>query len=263
MYQSGDKKKGQVTIFIIIALVVVVVIAMFFFLRSDIGPGDIFTGGEVDPGIFLTECIQDYVREGAELIGLQGGYLNEPFNRSFQAEGEETREIAYLCYNQNSYYPCINHKPTLIQDIKKELKNYISEPMDNCLKELENKLNKKYDSVEINNKEFEIGLTDRKIIIDVDTGIILTEKEARSKLEDVRIIIPSRLYDNAIFAQEIVAQEANYCNYDTLGNMVFNRQFNIKKFETGNLDTVYTIEHKESQEKFRFAIRGCTIPPGM
>src|SRR3989339_127768 len=45
------------------------------------------------------------------------------------------------------------------------------------------------------------------------------------------------------------------------------KDFEIKlqpdKFKTGDFYTFYTVGDRDSQEKFRFAIRGCAIPPGI
>ena len=44
--------------------------------------------------------------------------------------------------------------------------------------------------------------------------------------------------------------------------MLLYPEFNIDKIRTSDLITIYSVEKKESGEKFRFAVRSCVIPPG-
>jgi hypothetical protein len=77
-----------------------------------------------------------------------------------------------------------------------------------------------------------------------------------------KIIYSSNFYDLALVAQEIVSQEARFCNFEHLGYMLLYPDFEIDKFRTGDSDTIYTLTHRESGERFRFAVRGCVIPAG-
>jgi len=76
------------------------------------------------------------------------------------------------------------------------------------------------------------------------------------------MILPSRFYDLALVVQEIVNQEARFCHFENLGFMVFYPKFNIERFRTGDGTLIYTAKHIETQEEFKFALRGCVIPPG-
>ena len=70
-------------------------------------------------------------------------------------------------------------------------------------------------------------------------------------------------YDLAVISQEIVSQEAESCNFEILGFMLLNPEFEADRFRTGDSTTIYTIKHKGSEEWFRFAVRSCVIPPGV
>ena len=78
----------------------------------------------------------------------------------------------------------------------------------------------------------------------------------------LKTVVYTRFYDLAIVAQEIVSQEARFCNFEQVGYMLIYPEFAITKFRTGKSDTIYTIKSKESGERFRFAVRSCVIPPG-
>ncbi len=257
------KKKGQVTIFIIIGILIITAFVFFFLFRQNVLPG-INEKPEENPGGFLEVCIENKLIEGIELISSQGGYINNPLNRTFKfSEEQDFTDISYLCYNQNYYLPCINQEPMLIQHLKEEIYNYISEDVRNCFDNLVLSLDKRGYVVDATYDGFEIELMPKKVVVNIDGELILTKSGETTKQENLDIIIPSRFYDLAVVVQEIVSQEARFCHFEHLGFMLFYPQFKIDKFRTGDLITIYTVEHRNSKEKFRFAVRGCVIPPGM
>ena len=67
----------------------------------------------------------------------------------------------------------------------------------------------------------------------------------------------------AEIAGEIVNQESDYCNFDTLGFMIIYPEYDVSKFETGDGILIYQIIDRNSNKEFTFAIRGCVLPPGM
>ncbi len=255
-------KRGQISIFIIAGIIIVAGIVFFFLLRGNVAPK---IGGwqEINMNSFLDSCVGDKIKEAVEIIGLQGGHINNPLSKEFKFEGEEVfRKISYLCYNQNYYLPCVNQEPMLIQHLKKEIEDYISKDVENCFKDLTSSLEKQNYVVDAKYKGFEVELIPKKIIINLDGEIILTKAEETSRQEDFKIITPSRFYDLAIVVQEITSQEARFCNFEYLGYMMFYPQWKITKLSASDSTIIYTVEHKDSKEKFRFAVRSCAIPPG-
>ena len=249
-------KRSQVTIFIIVGIVIIGIVALFFLFRSGIVIPGIGEKPEKNPNIFLESCIEDKVKEAVELISSQGGYISNPLHKTFKFTEEETYgNISYLCYTQNYYVPCINQEPMLIQHLKNEVHNYISDDVRNCFDDLASSLERQNYVVDATYRDFEIELTEKKVIIEIDAELTLTKTGETSKREDFKIIIPSRFYDLALVVQEIVSQEARFCNFEYLGYMLFYPQWDINKFRTSDSIIIYTVEHKDSKEKFRFAIR--------
>jgi len=258
------KKRGQVTIFIIIAIVIISAIALFLLLRSGFELPGIGTKAEKNPSTFLESCMEDKIKEVVEIISLQGGYIENSLNIYFKFEDENSPQyISYLCYTQNPYIPCINQEPMLIRHLQDEIKKEISNDIGYCLDELEKSLTSQGYVVDAKPYSgFEVNLMEKKIVIEVDKEITLTKSGETTNQEDLKIIFPSRFYDLALVAQEIVSQEAEFCNFEYLGYMVFYPQWYIDKFRTSDSIIIYTIKHKKDKEQFRFAIRGCVIPPG-
>jgi len=256
-------KKGQVSIFIILGIVLVFLIALFILLRAGVIPNNILERKEINPDNFLKICLEEKIKKTAETISLQGGYLSNILNKTFKFDiDDKEQDIAYLCYNQNYYYPCINQEPVLIQHLKKEIKNQIKSEVENCFNEL--KLNLENEGFAVNSaySDFEVNLEPKNIIVDINANIKTEKSEEISEQKNFKVITANNIYDNAIVVQEIVSQEARFCNFDLLGFMVLYQEFNIDKIRTSDLEIIYSVEKKDSKEKFRFAIRGCVIPPG-
>ena len=70
-------------------------------------------------------------------------------------------------------------------------------------------------------------------------------------------------YDLAKLVQEITSQEAKYCSFEYLGFMQFHPEYNIKKFITSDSIIIYRVKAKETNEQFKFAVRGCVRPAGI
>jgi hypothetical protein len=257
-------KRGQIVIFIILGIILVAIVALFLIFGKKIIP-EIGLVKETSPASFLESCIEDEVKEAVEIISIQGGSANPELYKTFKFEDEtDFTNIAYLCYTQNYYLSCINQEPMLITHLKDEIKTDISDEVETCFSDkLTSSLSKQGYTVDAKYKGFDIELTRGKIIIDIDGELVLTKTGETSQREDFRIIVPSRFYDLAIVVQEIISQEAEFCHFEHLGYMLFYPKFNIDKFGTSDSITIYTVEHEDSKERFRFAVRTCVIPPGL
>lgn len=272
MKKFGEDKKGQVTIFIIVGILIVVGVALFFVIRTGIIPTSSGGVAETNPNSYLEGCLEEKVHDAVNLISHQGGYaepnlkLNFWFKETSPLEEYDKGEpapidLAYLCYNQNNYYPCVNQWEMPFEISKNELSDQISEEVRNCFYEMTESLETRGYTVVGTYRDFDLDMTTNKIIINVDGEVILTKADEQTKQEDFKVIIPSRFYDLINMARIILNQEANYCSAQTLGLMLLHPQFDIDVFKTGDSDTIFTIQHKDSKEWFRFAIRGCVIPP--
>jgi len=256
-------EKAQVTIFVIVGILIVVAVMFFFFFRQGMIPG-IGEKPEENPAGFLETCIEDKLIEATRLISSQGGYIENSLNRTFKFSDEDDfTDISYLCYNQNNYLSCINQEPMLIQHLKAEVKEYVLDDVQECFDNLVSSLDRRGYVVDATYNGFEVEFAEKKITLDIDGKIILTKSDETTAQENFEIIIPSRFYDLAVVVQEIVSQEARFCNFETLGFMAFYPNFNIERFRTGDSTTIYTVQHRKTQEEFKFAIRGCVIPPGL
>lgn len=249
-------RQGQITIFVIVAILIIAAFALIFLFRGKVIPKS-GGAGEKNPQAFLQDCLEDKIFETSELISKQGGYTNPVLYKKLDNE-----KISYLCYTSNYYLSCINQEPTLIQHLKEEIKNNIKDNVKNCFDKFTANLEKAGYEVNAKYEDFDVELVPEKIIIDVDAKITASKNEQTINQKEFIIIFPSRIYELAVVAQEITSQEARFCNFEQIGFMILYPQFNIDKFRTGDGETIYTIEDRKTKEKFKFAVRGCVIPPG-
>ena len=258
----AKQKKGQMTIFIIIGILIVVRILLFFFLRQGI-PKETSSSLEENPESFLGFCLNNKIREAITELSVRGGYIDKGISKEFRFTNEPTRNITYLCYNKNGYLPCINQKPTFMEDLKSEIKEYISKDVKDCFDGLESSLKRDGHEVELEYTDFEVDIIPGKVIVQTDSNLIFTKSGSTVDSEDFKIEVLSKLYRISLFTQEIVNQEARYCFAEINGISLIYPEFLIDKTKLDDLSNIYRIEHQESKEKFVFAVRSCAIAPGV
>ena len=257
--------KGQITVFVIAAIVIVAMVGLYFSFRSGVLPS--IGGGNKEANVneFFTSCIEDKISEAAREISLVGGDLKPKlYVRFLFTEENIARNISYICYTQNNFLPCVVQKPTLFLDVQNEIKNYISQDVESCFSEMKSSFGKQGFVVSQDSKlnGFDVELMPEKISVKTDSKIILTKSDETKTQEDFEISVLSDTYGLVGIAQEIVNSETQFCYFEDTGFEVAYPDYSITKhlIESGN--KIYTITNKKTDEIFRFAIRGCAIPPG-
>ncbi len=254
------KKKGQITIFIIVGILLVGIILLLFFFKNSINLPAI-GGGEKNPSSYLESCLEENVKEGINLLLLQGGNINPKSYKSFKFEGEEPNNISYLCYNPQSYLPCVNQEPMLIKNLEDEMYNYLKTDVENCFDALASNLEKQRYKVDATYRKFEINLEEEGVKINIDAKITLTKSDETSTQENFEIIFPSKMRELAVVTGEIINKESSTCDFSHYDMPRYN-EFEITPYKTADSSKIYKIKYKESGEEFRFATKGCIIPPG-
>lgn len=254
-------KSGQITIFVIAGIIIVSAIIMFFLFKGNI-PISFTEKTQENPESFLSSCMQERVHAVIQNISLQGGYPKNPLHKEFMFGTEGFVNISSLCYNQNNYFPCINQKPFLLEDIKAEIKNQIKANVQTCFDELSSTLANKGYEVNSNYKDFDFSILPGRIILQTDSEITLTKSGETTTHSDLKITVLTKLYEILIIVQEILNQEAEFCNFNELGFNVLYPEYTVEKTNSDS-SIIYTVINDETEEKFRFAVRGCVIPPGI
>ncbi len=263
-YFKMKKERGaQVTIYIIIAVILIAIVVLFFLFRGGIIPSPFGGQGESNPNEYLRGCLEDRVNEVVVELSHQGGSLNPTLYKNFKFE-EESRayKISYLCYNVNSYLPCVNQQPNLVGHFEEELKKELGDQASSCLTKLENSF--KSNGYNVNGKgsgELGITIAEDKIMLEFDKEYTLTKTEETKNLKKINTFVESEIGNLLNVAIESINREVLTCDFDYISYMKLYPKFKIEKQITTDGTEIYTITEREKEDWFRFAVRGCVIPP--
>ncbi len=233
---------------------IVIVIVLFFLIRRE---PEIEIGSEKNPEDYIDKCARDHVKKAIEILSPQGSYIS-PINYKLHEEDK----IGYLCFNENNYQGCINQEPMLIEHIEQEITQYITPKIEDCFQELKQELENRNYQIKYGLMDIETELNSKKVIVTIDRDMEMTKNQETRKFDKFTSRVNHPIYDLASIALQITNQEAKYCNFEYLGYMAFYPSYKIEKFRTSDSIKIYEIIERSSQESFKFAIRGCVVPPG-
>lgn len=249
-------KRGQVTIFVIVGILLIGAVILFFAVFQN---REIRTGleQEFNPESFIDRCVKDSAREKIDIMLPQGGFVSPTDYKLYN-----DNKVAFLCKNINYYESCVAQYPRYITRLQEELEKEMREDVEECFITLEGELEKK--NYKFNQAELTIDAVLKpetaEIIIYRDLQLFREGEE--TDFDYFSTSIKTNFYDLAYAANEITRQEAKYCYFEYVGFMLLYNDFDITKFTMSDSTKIYTITHKNSQEKMNIAIRGCAIPPG-
>ena len=248
-------KKSQVTIFVILALIIVVIVILIFLLRS---PPKTKVFDEDEPQAFIESCTNEYVEDAIFYISRHGGSIEPKGSITFKDIDRN-----YLCYNNNYFEPCINQHPLLIEEIETEITNYIYRHLEVCFEELKQNFEKRYEVSLSPDMQVKTTLQHKNILIEIGRELETTRGDEARKFEKFEIHFDHPMYDLAEISMEIVNQETQYCNFDVIGFMFLNPEYDVIKFITGDSNIIYQVTERSTDQKFTFATRGCVLPPNI
>lgn len=250
-------KRGQVAIFVIVAIVILVAVVSFaiFYARKSIVENAV----QRDNGIesMLDSCVRAGMQKEADAIIPQGGFLEPRNYREF-----ENFKVAYLCYNNNYYEPCITQYPVYLTQIAREFEKDIHEEIASCFAKIDEDLRAKGKEVSSSETKTNIILRPDIIGAEIEREMQIRDKDGSQKYNSFTVSLKNPLYDLAYVAQEITRQEARYCYFETVGFMLLYPDFDIRKRHMSDGTEIYSITDLESGYKMNIAIRGCAIPAG-
>lgn len=248
---SKRGRKGQVTLFIIIGIVLVTGILIIDFLRKPSLPSAI-----TPERVTVETCIKNSVENALKIMLPQGGYINPELYYMFK-----NQKIAFLCYHQGFYKPCINQEPLYIEHLEQEIKDYIEPRVKNCFEAMEQDYRDRGYGVETIPLKLGINIELNKVRVLINKTITISKGEETQTFSNFDLSIPSKLYNLAHVAIEIVDQEARFCSFEYLGYMLVHPEYEITKNTIGTEVSIYEIKEKKSGQKLNLAVRSCAFPP--
>jgi len=244
-------RKAQVSLFIIIGIVLIAAILIIGFARKPkISPA-------ITPErITIESCIKNSVENALEIMLPQGGYINPKLYYTFK-----NTKVAFLCYNEGFYRPCINQEPLYMKHLESEIKEYIEPRIKDCFEAMEQDYRDRGYNVQTTPINIGVNIELNRIKVLINKTITISKAEETQVFSNFDLNIPSRLYSLARVANEIVEQESKFCNFEYLGYMLVHPEYEITKNVIGTETSIYEITDKESRQKLNIAIRSCAFPP--
>ena len=251
--ESNWNKKAQLTIFIIIALILVVVVAMIFILIS---PPKAQMSSDKTPHSTIESCTKKAIEEAIKKIDENGGDINPGISIMYN-----NLNRSYLCYTSEYYKHCVNQRPKLIEHIENEITNYVKPKVADCFENLKTDLDSRY-TVDMGEMQIDTKLAPKEVLVEINRKFKMSNGQDNKEFDNFNVALVDPMYDLAKVSAEITNQEAQYCNFNSLGFMTIYPNYDITEFKTGESDKIYTVRDRRYDENFTFAIRSCVMPAG-
>lgn len=241
------KKRGQVTIFIILAIIIVAGIVSFFVwvkptMSSSTGARFGFSG-----------CIQNSLEDKIAELEKTGGIINPGFIYKYQDE-----VYPYFCYSSEYYLPCTMQVPFPDAKFEEQLEIALREEINSCYTEsLEELKSQGYEVVQ-GDVNYDITLEQNGVKVKIDAPTIAGSQ----KFAKFNVQLDTPIYEMTMIATSILQYETSYGDSDTDTLSTLYPDYKITKLKMTDGSTLYTIESKLSENKYRFATRSMVFPPG-
>ena len=258
MKKIGDRKRGQVTIFVIIALVIAGFAILIYIFYPKIS--EAFGIGVSSPQAYLENCIEEEFNDALKVVSLQGGGLN-PENY-FLYMGNK---VEYLCYTEDYYLLCVMQKPLVKNYVEEEIAKGINNELEKCVSKLKGSYERKGYSVSVSDGDFGIELLPGRIVLSINREIVLRKGEdvqSFGEAKKLNVVFNNNLYELTSIASSILNSEATYGDSETTIYMNLYHDLKIEKYKQTDGSKIYIITDRDSKDKFQFATRSIAWPPG-
>lgn len=251
-----DNKKGQVTIFIIVAILIIVIGALIYILspglRSSLGQDS------KNPYDFIKTCLEEDIENNIQLISSQGGYL-EPEAYYLYADSK----LAYLCYINEYYKPCIMQQPLLNAHMENEIKNSIEGLVDQCFYAMRESFEKKGYDVDLKEGNVEVEILPDNVNINFVGYESAFSKGEVERYDQFKVeLLDNNLYELLSIANSILDWEIEAGDVETTAYLYYYPHIKVEKKKQIEGTTVYIVTDRNSQSKFQFVSRSFAWPAG-
>jgi hypothetical protein len=247
-------KKGQVTIFIILGVLIVGGIVGLLFLTN--GPSS-EAPSKQGPSNFVRSCARDIVKESVQKILDSGGDMTPQKSVMYQGQN-----YTFLCYQADNYLPCYSLYPGLEKKIELEIREDTVDAVKQCFEEFKQDSEDKGFLVNFRKMEYSIDLLPGGVKINLQREVTVSKEGSSQEFENFDAKILSSLYELVNLAREVVNDESKFCAFEYVGYMLLYADYDIRRINY-NSNRIYKLINRKTSEEFKFAVRGCTYPPGI
>lgn len=250
-------KRGQVTLFVILAILLVGIVIALTFLIPRLR--EVTTTQAQNPEEFIRNCIEDKIKNTVETLCLQGGELAPTLYYAY-----EGNNITYLCYNTESYAPCVMQQVFLKEKIKKEILDEIKPDVDACFNNLTTSYRSKGYEVKLETTPggLSVDISPQTLIFDFGRKLTLTRNGESQVNQRFRMGLDNNLYELIGLSESILQWEARYGDSELDVYRIYYRDYSFNKLKQEDGTTIYILTNKKTKDKFQFASRSIALPPG-
>ncbi len=249
------EKRGQIALWIILALALVGIILVFFtFGRNFISS----RGAQFNPQQMIEVCVSDAVDEAVNKMLPQGGFIN-PVNFKVW----NSTNVAYLCFTNGYYSPCISLHPMFLNEMKAEIKSYISPRVEQCFDLMQREAEKRSKTVELGKMDLSITLAPQRVFVNTGRKVTVRDKESTQAFDNIKVEVVNPIYDLGNVAVEIMNQQIKYCYFENVGYSLTYPQFDIRQEIMSDSTRIYKISDRISGKTLNIAIKSCAFDAGL
>ncbi len=253
--KKGMNNKGQLAVFIIIALVIIGIVLVIFFYPS---ARNIISGQEINPEKYLKECVQGDIKKDVDGLAKYAGY-REPEGFTLY----DGNKVKYLCYVTGYYKTCVVQQPMIQAHFEQELNNMLREKTKACLGNLGEAYRSRGYSVSSGESSSNVEIIPGKIKVTFVVPMTISKAGEDPRTYDkFEAEIDSQMYDLVSIAQSIVEFESTLGDSETVLYMQYYPDLRIEKIKLTEGTKIYKLENVITKEKFVFASRSLSWPPG-
>lgn len=253
-FEKTNSKRGQIALWVIVAIIIVAGIILLYLVRRAPQPVEL-KALTIEQDIEL--CLIRAVNDAVDEMLPQGGFL-QPKNYLIY----NGTKIEYLCENPGFFETCKNQHPMLVNEMKKEISNYIEPYVEQCLEIEKKEAARKGGEMSYNDINFSVSMAPERIFVEISGDITITANGQTSRFDKFNAEVINPAYDLANAAIDIANSEAKYCNFQYVGYMAVYPDLDIRITKIAS-DKLYSIKHKTSGRTFNTAIKSCAIPIGI
>jgi len=220
--------KGQVTIFIIVGILLVLAVTLVIFVRKEIitfKPEEIIPTEKGKVENFITSCIDQVGHDALVRVGLQGGYIELPFDvvddNTRRLDISPTLAVPYWAYGAQTSIPSL-------QQIKEEIDQYLEENVRDCLFSME-VFQESYDLIEKSELTANTEIVQNKVIFNLHWDV-----EIRSKGGEIITEVIDHLAESPIKLRNVY----------TVARAILEKEMETLKLEDITQDLV-ALEHPD------------------
>ena len=169
-----------------------------------------------------------------------------------------TNSLLYYYYSNISSFHVIS-----VYLLEVYIEKNIKDDVEQCFASMKQEFVRK--NYEFNSGAITIDAKLKPAIVEIVTSSdVSISKNGYSKtFSKFETFVPSVIYDLGFIANEIVAQEAQWCYFSNDGFMTLYPNYDIRVNVLDETTKIYTIMDKNTKDKLMMATRGCAMPAGL